>query len=490
MGRPELGEGVAPQGVESAANPADDWVEGEAEPVESGSCDVVLSPEGTVGLRGMYVGEPSAVEVSAGEVRKLLGGKRPGRGAKLVKPPVEPVAEVTVEQKVMVLDLWKRSGLPAGDFSAVVGVNTKTLYIWKKRFDEEGPAGLVAKPKGCPSGSRLPEMTKRAIVMMKEANPEWGCQRISDMLARGPGYPASAAAIAKVLHEAGYQTEEAATRPHEAPVRRFERAKPNQLWQTDLFTFILKRQNRRVYMVLFMDDHSRFIVGYGVHGASSAAMVMEVLEAAIASFQAPEELLTDNGPQYVTWRGTSAFAKLCQKRGIKQIVARPRRPQTLGKAERFWGTLWREFLETAIFLDLEDARRRIGLFIDHYNFQRPHQGLNGATPAERYFGVASEVLGSMKKRLQANALELARNGVPKQPFFLTGQIGGKPFTLHAEGERVYLLQEGGAKKEVELVTPHGNGTNADAPDCEATALDEGLPILAASAQEKAEVGHE
>ena len=41
--------------------------------------------------------------------------------------------------------------------------------------------------------------------MLKQANPEWGCQRISDMLLRGPALPASAAAVARVLHEAGYQ---------------------------------------------------------------------------------------------------------------------------------------------------------------------------------------------------------------------------------------------------------------------------------------------
>ncbi len=70
-----------------------------------------------------------------------------------------------------------------------------------------------------------------------------------------------------------------------------------------------------------------------------------------------------NGPQYVTWRGTSQFAKHLQKRGIRQLVARPRRPQTLGKIERFWGTLWREFLQAAVFLDLTDARARIGHFI-------------------------------------------------------------------------------------------------------------------------------
>jgi transposase InsO family protein len=53
--------------------------------------------------------------------------------------------------------------------------------------------------------------------------------------------------------------------------------------QTDLFTFVLKRQNRRVYLVAFLDDHSRFIVGYGLHASQSSALVLEVLRAALTS---------------------------------------------------------------------------------------------------------------------------------------------------------------------------------------------------------------
>jgi transposase len=119
----------------------------------------------------------------------------------------------------------------------MVGMSKHTLYAWKKKFDEEGPAGLMDQPRGARTGSRLPELTKRTILMLKAANPEWGCQRISDMLLRGPALPASAGAVAKVLHEAGYQLEETPTKPHPDKVRHFERAKANQLWQTDLFTF-------------------------------------------------------------------------------------------------------------------------------------------------------------------------------------------------------------------------------------------------------------
>ena len=103
--------------------------------------------------------------------------------------------------------------------------------------------------------------------------------------------------------------------------------------------------------------------------------------------------------QYVTWRGTSLFARELQKRGIKHTVSAPRHPQTLGKIERFWGTLWRECVEAAVFIDLEDARRRIGHFIDHYNFHRPHQGLDGLVPADRYFGSASEVRRTLEARI-------------------------------------------------------------------------------------------
>jgi transposase InsO family protein len=291
--------------------------------------------------------------------------------------------------------------------------------------------------------------------MLKESNPEWGCQRISDMLVRGPALPASPTTVARVLHEAGYELEESPTRPNEPPVKRFERARPNQLWQTDLFTFILKRQNRRVYLVAFMDDHSRFVVGFGLHASQSAALVLEVLRVSLTAYGAPEEILTDNGSQYVTWRGKSAFAKEMEKRGIRQIVATPRRPQTLGKIERFWGTLWRECVEAAVFVDLEDARRRIGLFIDSYNFQRPHQGIDGLTPADRYFGAAQEVKRTLAARVSANALELARQGLPKTPFYLTGQVGGQGFSVHAEGERVIMTGTGaaGQRREVELTPP-------------------------------------
>jgi len=385
--------------------------------------------------------------------RPNLSGLNAGvrtRAPRLVKKTSDGKVVPTPEQRLLLLDTWRRSGLPAGDFAPLVGLSPHTLYDWKKRFDLAGPAGLLGRQGGRKGESRLPEVTKRTILMLKEDNPDWGCQRISDVLARHPGLGASPGAISRVLHEAGYELEEGPSAPHPDHVRFFERAKPNQLWQTDLFTFILKRQNRRVHLVVFMDDHSRFIVGYGLHATASATLVIEVFRAAIASYQAPAEVLTDNGTQYVTWRGTSAFAKECQMRGMKHIVAKPRHPQTLGKCERFWGSLWRECVGAAVFVDLEDARKRIGHFIDHYNFQRPHQGIGGLVPADRFFGAAEEILKTLKARVAANALALSQHGIPKPPLYLTGTMGESPFSVHQEGEKLILNKEG---ERIELAGP-------------------------------------
>ena len=121
--------------------------------------------------------------------------RRRRRGRRLAKP--DATEGLTGAQRLLLLDTWRRSRLPAGDFAPLVGISKHTLYSWKHKFQTEGPAGLEEKPRGGPTGSRLPEVTKRTILMLKQDNPEWGCERISSMLLRGPALPASPQAVAR-----------------------------------------------------------------------------------------------------------------------------------------------------------------------------------------------------------------------------------------------------------------------------------------------------
>ena len=432
-------------------------------------------PDEQAGLEGCEVARDFA-RLSGPRKRGLrddTAAQEPKPGKRTLQRPQNRPA-FSARQRLLILDIWIRSALPAGDFAPLVGLSAHTLYAWRKRFEELGPAGLSDQQRGSPTGSRINEATRRAILMLKQGHQDWGVQRIHDVLLRSDGYTASPSAIAKILHEEGYVSEDVPTKPHEQQPRFFERARPNQLWQTDLFTFTLKRENRRVHLVAFMDDHSRFIVGYGLHATASSALVREVFEAAIANFGAPEEVLTDNGTQYQTWRGKSEFTKLCDRRGIKQIVAKPKHPQTLGKAERFWGTLWRECLESAVFQGLDDARRRIGLFVDYYNFQRPHQGIDGHVPADRFFNAAPEVAATLKARVDENALELARHGLPRKTVYLAGKIGDVGIALHSEGEKVILTRDG-MREEVNLSAPGRRATDGQTSELPESISAQGRP---------------
>ena len=276
MIRPAQSRPVAPEGV-ATSSPEEVFVA----PPEAGRADVddwedlsppsfrqpaVESAAAELPTDEAWSGPASEVELP----RRPLGWNGNRQGRRLVRPDeVRPA--FSPHERLLILDTWQRSGLPAGDFAPLVGLSKHTLYLWKKRFVQQGPAGLAERPRGLSPGSKLSEVTKCTIVMLKELHLDWGCQRISDELLRGPALAASAAAVARVLHEAGYQLEERVTRPHPEKVQRFERARPNQLWQTDLFTFVLKRQNRRLYLVGFMDDHSRFLVGYGLHASARRA---------------------------------------------------------------------------------------------------------------------------------------------------------------------------------------------------------------------------
>jgi transposase InsO family protein len=359
--------------------------------------------------------------------------------------------ERTPAEKLMILRAWWSTDLAATDFANVADVGPSSLYTWNRQFEEDGPAGLENKPKGGKRGSRLPKPTKHAILMLKQRYPDWGVDKLAAMLQRSEGYKASPGAVQRVLEEEGYVVQPRPTRRHPPQVRRFERSRPNELWMTDIFTFTLPRQNRRVHLVGYLDDHSRFILGFGLHATASGAMVRETLEKCLGLWGCPGELLTDNGAQYHTWRGKSAFRKLCERRGIKQIVSSPRNPRCLGKIERFWKSLWAECLEGALLRDLDDARERINLYVAHYNFVRPHAGIENLVPADRFFEAAPEVKATLAAQVDANALTLARNGVPRKPVYITGCVGDQGLvSVHAEGDRVILTGPDGKREEVDL----------------------------------------
>jgi transposase InsO family protein len=325
-------------------------------------------------------------------------------------------------------------GLSAHQVAPKFGVPYTTVLEWSRKYRAGGEARLLpAAGRRQQQPSRALPARSAAIVAAKRADPRAGSRRIRDVLKRYFGLGTSATTVRRVLQQEGLATPRAKARAKPQPrVQRFERAEPNQLWQSDIFTFLL-RKHERLYMAAFLDDHSRYLVSLALAHQQKSSLVLEALARGIADYGVPREILTDQGRQYTSWRGATEFEAELKRHGIRHLKSRPHHPQTCGKIERFWKTLWEELLSRTVFADFADCERRVRLFIQHYNFQRPHQVLDGQTPADRFFRAAAPVRAAIEQTVADNALRLAREQPPKLPFYLVGRLGDRDLAISARG---------------------------------------------------------
>lgn len=361
----------------------------------------------------------------------------------------------SASQRKKTVEAFLQSGMSQIDFAKTWGVGVSTLNAWLKLYREIGPHGLdsyhYSKPDDKRKGPKIPQVVREEIIDLKKKEPSFGFKKIKDWMFRFRGVNVSTGTIGKTVKAEGLPLAQKPKRRYRSSdkIRRFERATPMQLWQSDITQFTLARTSTRVYLTVFMDDHSRFIVGWKLHTRQTAELVIDAYKDGVQRFGKPQEVLTDQGRQYFAWRGKSEFEKLLEREGIKHVVSRSHHPQTLGKCERFWETVGNEFWIRTRPQDLEEARTRFQYFVDHYNFQRPHQGLKGHCPADRFFGVTNEIRSAIEKTIASNALLIALGELPKPPAFLIGQIGEQRISFHGTSGEFVLSHENlkGAQNE-------------------------------------------
>jgi transposase InsO family protein len=363
----------------------------------------------------------------------------------------------TPEARRQAVEAFAQSGMGQVEFARVWGLSVHTLRNWIRRYQESGPKGLEPKRRGRPPGSggtlrSVPESVRAEIARTKLRFPVFGLKRVRDFLSRFSGVRVSTGTVARVLDER--QVPRAIPprkkkRARSLP-RRFERALANDLWQTDITSFTIGRSHVRVYLIVFLDDFSRFIVSHGLYVYQRGEIAKEVLLDGIARFGKPREVLSDQGRQYFAWRGKSDFQHLLKKQGIHHAVARAHHPETVGKCERFWETLKSEFLARVELDDLPDARARIAHFVAHYNFFRPHQGIGGLVPADRYFGAEAALRKTHEARLAQDELSLALAEQPRTSAYLFGQIGDEQVSVHGARGQLVVQTSSGLRQEIGL----------------------------------------
>lgn len=361
------------------------------------------------------------------------------------------------QQRLQAVETYLKSEMRQEDFCKMWGVSPASLGRWVSIYKNLGPKGLenstlrqqVLEIKER-HHKKISEKLEEVIVKTKKNNPTFGLRKVKNFLNRFEGLKVSTGAISRVLKEENIPLIEVVKKQRRSSdrVRSFERATAMQLWQTDITSFVLARNGTRVYLTVFLDDYSRFIVAWNLQLRQTSEFVMNTVLDGFQNYGKPEEILTDQGRQYFSWRGKSDFQRMLEKEGIKHVVARSHHPQTVGKCERLWETIGQEFWNRVRPQELSDARERLKHYFNHYNHFRPHQGIDGMVPADRFFGVESEVRKVLEESIEQNSLRMALDEAPRTPVFLVGNIGGKSVSLHGEGGHLIFQSPDGVISKI------------------------------------------
>ena len=366
---------------------------------------------------------------------------------------------IAFEAKMLAIEAIN-CGADRQDIAQILGVKPNTISNWLKMYRDEGLQGLFRKPSNKAVRKQCTELEKRIIAHRTE-NPDHGVRRIRDELRLNEGLTVSAEKVRQTVNAAGVGNPPPVPHRRPAQVRRFERPTPNAMWQIDIFTFNLKRMYK-VYLIGIIDDHSRYLAGWGLYRQQTADAVMEVVKGAIGQWGAPREILSDNGRQFVAWRGKTQFQKTLKQQGIQHVRSAPHHPMTLGKIERFWQTIWREFLEEAVFASFADACQRLDHWVSYYNHQRPHQGIDGACPADRFYGMAKDVDQAVSQGCRENSLRLALGQEPQPPLYLLGQLGGTDVRVVRKGDDIEVKVGEAVHEVIHLAAPYEIGEDGHA----------------------------
>ena len=292
------------------------------------------------------------------------------------------------------------------------GPTTTSLQRWMEKAKEEGAMQEVVdsltridkdpEPKEQPSKapkdniSGLSQEELDEILACKKKNANMGPAQIKAHLKRFRGWRINVKSIGRVLRKHGYLVEHRSGKEEQQKWTRFEAPNPNDLWMMDVLSFYVHKD--RVYLHLILDDFSRFIVGHRLSTEITSEEAVATMEQAVAEHGKPDRMLTDRGGQFLAIREETSWGRYLERNLINHSVSRPYHPQTLGKIEAVNRAIQKELIQLHEFASVEDCRQAMAEWTHEYNFKRAHMGIDGVTPADRYFGLHKRVLAVVQAR--------------------------------------------------------------------------------------------
>jgi len=294
------------------------------------------------------------------------------------------------DQIVDLVRYWSaKTEIGAGRLIVWLGVAASKFYSWRERY------GRVNELNGWTARDFwLEEWEKKAIIDFHLKNPLEGYRRLTFMMLDADVVAVSPSSVWRVLGQAGLLKKWNGKESRKGT--GFEQPlKPQQHWHIDVS--YINICGTFYYLCSVLDGYSRFIVHQDLRKSMREADMEIILQSAKEKYpDATPRIISDNGPQFIA-RDFKEFIRIS---GMTHVRTSPYYPQSNGKLERWHQSIKRECIRPGTPLTLEDARRLIVSYVDHYNRVRLHSAIGFVTPNDMLAGRQTEIHAARDRKLE------------------------------------------------------------------------------------------
>jgi putative transposase len=269
------------------------------------------------------------------------------------------------------------------------GISRKTGYKWRERYANGGWKGLEEQSRAPhKQANAVEEWIREEVLRARAGHRRWGARTLLRWLqnkqpeVRWP----SASTVGEILHGAGL-TQGRGKRLWVAPgPGALQTAgQANEVWCADFKGYFHCQDGSRCDPLTITDAYSRYLLRCQLVKGIEGQYTQAWFETAFREYGLPERMRTDNGTPFasVALGGLSELSAWWIKLGIVPERIKRGKPQQNGRHERMHRTL-KECTAAPAAKTQRQQQERFNKFRREYNEERPHQGLEMATPASLY----------------------------------------------------------------------------------------------------------
>ena len=288
-------------------------------------------------------------------------------------------------------------------------IPASTYYVWKKRYEDAGPGGLLRRCEMAWTWNRLTPPEHDTILTLARLYPDLSCRLLAVKITDEEVFAVSESTVYRLLKKRGLIT----PRPVEdMPAKKEWQHKTkrcDEIWQCDATHYFVVGWGF-YKQITVQDDYSRNPLAWALKADETAFSISDVIERAIENAKTQGHLLDGQKPQLLSDNGPGFTAQLMAEylsaHGIKHIFGRPYHPQTQGKIERFHRSI-KERICLLVYCSPEELKKALDEAITNYA-ATPHKALSNVSPKNVYAGRKEEIL---KRRMEKKALTLERRKI-------------------------------------------------------------------------------